>query len=178
MKKHSNPNVKNLKLPTSKFEVVKGQKLSSNQKYGIKRNVVCTNGNRIVDTHNGVDIVGDNLDLLALADGKVIFATEDDGTGSKTIVTAHGGILPCGMVLLVLYAHCKEFSKSPSDKVSKGEKIATMGATGNATGVHLHCSMYAIPPKTWKKNDDTYYVWDYKTRGQYEIDPNEVLGLY
>lgn len=179
MKVSVNPNVKpKVKLLKEDFVLVQGQKLSGNQKYGIKRNIMCSNGNRVCDIHNGIDIIGSNHDLLALADGKVLFATENDGTGCKTIVTAHGGILPCGFVLLVLYAHCDSFSKSPGDKIKQGEKVATMGATGNVTGVHLHCSMYAIPPKTWKKDNGTYYIWDYKTRNQYEIDPNELLKLY
>lgn len=174
MQVHINPN---LKLPSG-FKVVEGQKLSQNQRYGIKRNLVVNNGKRIIDTHNGVDIVGANRDLLSVADGKVIFLTENDGTGCKTIVTAHGGVLPLGFVLLVLYAHCEGFSKKVGDKVVKGEKVATMGATGNVTGVHLHCSMYAIPPKTWKKDNGTYYKWSYDTRADYEINPNELLKLY
>lgn len=178
MKVHRNPRNPKVNLAKSDFLLVKGQKLSGTQKYGIKRNIMCSNGVRVTDTHNGVDIVGDNTDLLAIADGKVLFATEDDGTSCKTIVTAHGDVLPCGFVLLVLYAHCASFNKSPGDKIKLGDKVATMGATGNVTGVHLHCSMYAIPPKTWKKDNGSYYIWDYKTRGQYEIDPNELLKLY
>ena len=167
-------------------EIVKGQMLSSGQKYGLKRNVKTTNSvtgrsTNISDCHNGVDIVSRTGDknLLALADGKVLYITNDDGTGSKTLVTAHGGLLPNGHVLLVLYAHCDSFKvKAKNDKVTKGQTIAIMGKTGNASGVHLHCSMYSIPPEVWHTPSGQWYSWDYSTREQYEINPNLVLGLY
>lgn len=158
------------------MELVKGQKLSCGQKYGIKRSFT-VNGKQLNDIHNGVDVIGNDTNLLAGADGKVLWCGTDS-TGSNTIVTAHGGVLPYGFVLLVLYAHCKSFNKKKGDTVKKGEKVATMGMTGNATGVHLHCSMYALPPNVWKNKNGQYYTWSYANRDDYEIDPNELLKLY
>ena len=36
------------------------------------------------------------------------------------------------------YEHCDSISVSVGQVVHKGEQIATVGATGNATGYHLH----------------------------------------
>lgn len=147
--------------------------------YGIKRRIKAANGVMVEDIHNGRDYIGDP-NLIAVADGKVLFVTENDGTGSKTIVTAHGGILPNGYVLATLFAHCAGFIGKPkkNDPIVKNQIIAKMGMTGNATGIHLHCSMYAIPPEVWKNpTTGKYYEFDYKTREKYQIDPALVLGI-
>lgn len=153
--------------------------IKSTSPYGVKRKIRLTNGKVFEDIHNGVDYVGDKS-LMAIADGKVLFLTENDGTGSKTIVTAHGGILPNRYVLLVLYAHCESFvgKLKENDKVVKGQIIANMGMTGNVSGVHLHCSMYAIPPEIYhNKATNKWYEWSYTGREQYQINPSWVLGL-
>ena len=149
-------------------------------KYGVKRNIKCTNGKTVVDVHSGVDLVSKtgNKDLLAVADGKVIYLTHNDGTGAKTIVTAYHNILPFGFVLLVLYTHCDSFSVKNGQAIKKGQKIATLGATGNVSAAHVHVSTYYIPPLTWKDKNGKYYTWNYKTRDQFEIDPNLLLHVY
>ncbi len=146
--------------------------------YGIKRDIILDNGKRLQDIHNGRDYVGD-LNLRAIADGKTIFFTENDGTGSKSIVTAHHNILPNKFVLLALYAHCASFVKpKKNDPVVKDQIIATMGRTGNVKGVHLHCSMYAIPPEVWfNQAKQSWYSFSYDDREKYQIDPAWVLGL-
>lgn len=121
------------------------------------------------DRHNGIDIVGANDDLLALYSGEVFYLTENDGTGCKTIVIKH--TWKYGLTLLVQYSHCASFEVKVGDKVSKGDKVATMGNTGRSTGKHLHCSMYVLSPLN-------EWVWNYKTRSLYEINPNEILNLY
>lgn len=150
-------------------------------KYGGNRNLTATSGAKITGWHSGLDIISKCNDdrLFAIADGKVIYLTEDDGTGCKTIVTAHHGVLPFDCTLLVLYAHCSKFNKKVNDVVKKGDVVAYMGDTGKyVTGKHLHTSMYLIPKFTWCDKDGKYFKWDYKTRDKYEINPNDVLKLY
>lgn len=40
--------------------------------------------------------------------------------------------------MTTVYAHCKTIYVSEGDKISQGQEIAQVGATGNVTGPHLH----------------------------------------
>lgn len=37
-----------------------------------------------------------------------------------------------------VYAHCKEIFVQEGDKIIQGDRIASIGNTGNSTGPHLH----------------------------------------
>jgi murein DD-endopeptidase MepM/ murein hydrolase activator NlpD len=39
---------------------------------------------------------------------------------------------------MTLYAHCNKVYVKEGDKVTQGQEIAEVGATGNVTGPHLH----------------------------------------
>ena len=82
--------------------------------------------------HTGVDIAGGGRILSAEA-GTVTRAAHIGGYGN-TIEINHGNGLS------TLYAHLAPGGTfvSPGQKVSRGQHIATMGTTGNSTGVHLH----------------------------------------
>lgn len=86
-----------------------------------------------VRTHTGVDLAApEGADILAAADGKV-FRTGFDGVNGNYVVLWHG---QSGQ--MTYYAHCKTVEVSQGQEVSQGEKIATVGQTGQATGPHLH----------------------------------------
>ena len=40
--------------------------------------------------------------------------------------------------VVIIYAHCKKLNVKQGEQVTQGEVIAEVGATGNATGPHLH----------------------------------------
>ena len=40
--------------------------------------------------------------------------------------------------VLTLYAHCSRITASSGSEVMRGDKLAEVGQTGNATGPHLH----------------------------------------
>ena len=40
--------------------------------------------------------------------------------------------------MTILYAHCNELLVSEGENISQGKEIAKVGATGKATGPHLH----------------------------------------
>ena len=146
--------------------------------YGQKRTYTTTKGEVKTDIHNGVDLVGAHDNVMASAYGKVIFTTEDDGTGAKTVVVAYNNQAYYGCTLLVLYTHLAEIKVKKNQVVSNTTILGVQGSTGNVTGKHLHVSCYLIPPHIWKKADGTYYVWSYKTRYDYEIDPNKIFEFY
>lgn len=82
--------------------------------------------------HEGMDIVAPRgTPIVATADGRVVFAGWRAGYG-KTVEIDHG------WGVRTFYAHCLTVRVSPGKMVKRGEVIATVGATGLATGNHLH----------------------------------------
>ena len=89
-------------------------------------------GRRGGDQHDGIDLAApEGTEVRAASDGTVIFSGEKRGYG-KLILLGHGGDL------VTVYAHNRENFVSTGDRVSRGELIARVGRTGNATGPHLH----------------------------------------
>lgn len=85
-------------------------------------------------THNGVDYAAPTgTPIHATADGTVEFIGTQRGYG-KTIILQHHGKYS------TLYAHQSRFAKGlkKGAKVSQGDLIGYVGATGWATGPHLH----------------------------------------
>lgn len=82
--------------------------------------------------HAGIDIGAASGDPIFAADGGlVIFADENAGYGLIVKIQHDNGDV-------TYYAHCESLLVEEGDAVDQGEMIATMGATGVATGVHLH----------------------------------------
>jgi murein DD-endopeptidase MepM/ murein hydrolase activator NlpD len=83
--------------------------------------------------HRGLDIstAGCGAAVLAAAHGKVHFVGRFSD-GNLTIVISHGN----GNV--TTYGHLATELVSKGDLVSAGQKIGTIGDSGNATGCHLH----------------------------------------
>ncbi len=85
--------------------------------------------------HNGVDLASSyGANILASAEGDVIISKNygwNGGYGSY-IVIKHGNGTQ------TLYGHLSATLVSVGDHVSQGQVIGRMGATGKATGVHLH----------------------------------------
>ncbi len=89
-------------------------------------------GNRF---HYGVDLAADTgTDIMAFADGEV-YATGESSTLGNYIMLRHEG----GYV--TLYGHCSRVTAA-GGAVSKGDKIAEVGATGLVTGPHLHFELH------------------------------------
>jgi murein DD-endopeptidase MepM/ murein hydrolase activator NlpD len=84
--------------------------------------------------HKGVDYGGNIGDpVMATADGVVIFAGRKHQYG-KVLTLQHG------QKYTTLYAHLSRFSRNirRGDTVTQGQVIGYVGATGLATGPHLH----------------------------------------
>ena len=87
--------------------------------------------------HKGIDIARpSNRTIKAADNGVVVFAGWDSGGyGNKIIIDHRNGFR-------TLYAHMSSLKVSVGQTVSKGSAIGIMGATGDATGVHLHFEVY------------------------------------
>ena len=82
--------------------------------------------------HAGIDIAaGYGTSIGASADGVVIYAGWYGGYGNAIIVDH-------GLGLSTLYAHCSAVYVALSQRVQRGQVIGSVGATGWATGPHLH----------------------------------------
>ncbi len=87
--------------------------------------------------HAGVDIsLPEGTPVMSIADGAVAFAGEQF-LGGNSVVVDHGG------GLFSIYYHLKEYSVAEGQRVSRGESIGAVGASGRAAGPHLHFSVRA-----------------------------------
>ncbi|MBB4152668.1 murein DD-endopeptidase MepM/ murein hydrolase activator NlpD [Sphingomonas jinjuensis] len=87
--------------------------------------------------HSGVDVaVPTGTPILAPADGVVVLAADDPFTlEGKLLMVDHG------MGLGSAFLHLSRIDVRAGDRVRQGQPIALSGATGRATGPHLHWGM-------------------------------------
>jgi murein DD-endopeptidase MepM/ murein hydrolase activator NlpD len=82
--------------------------------------------------HMGIDIsafIG--TPIVAPADGIVLSAGRETEYGLRVCVDhGHG--------FTTMYGHLKEVQVKPGDRVKRGQRLGTVGTTGNTTGPHLH----------------------------------------
>lgn len=101
--------------------------------------------------HNGIDFGGTvGTPVYAIADGIVRLAGKNFYFNGNFVLIDHG------QGLSSVYLHFSKLNVKTGDKVSKGDIIGEIGATGRATGPHLHLGVQ----------------W-YKKR----IDPTNLLNL-
>ena len=82
--------------------------------------------------HKGIDFAADHgSDVIAPADGTVIFASERGGYG-KTLVINHGYGIQSH------FGHLSDFKATVGQQIKRGQVIASVGNTGRSTGAHLH----------------------------------------
>lgn len=99
-----------------------------NSSFGLQR---IFNGQRR-SPHNGVDFpAAAGIPVGAANAGRVAVVDDLYFTGN-TVVIDHG------LGLYTVYAHLSEFAVHPGDVVERGAVIGRVGATGRATGPHLH----------------------------------------
>jgi len=81
--------------------------------------------------HAGLDIAADTgTDIHAAHSGKVILAKMYSSYGN-CIMIEDGD-------LVTVYAHCSSINVEEGQEINRGDVIAKVGMTGNATGPHLH----------------------------------------
>lgn len=96
--------------------------------YGWRRHPIT----RRSDFHSALDIKAPHgAPIRASRGGKVVYAGWMSGYG-KTVVIEHSNGYS------TLYGHCSSIEVNKGDSVSVNEVIARVGATGRATGAHVH----------------------------------------
>lgn len=98
----------------------------------------------VVKFHYGTDFSAEQYEeITAFASGTVITARYSDSYGYYILIEHENN---CS----TLYAHCSELLVTEGENVALGQTIALVGATGLATGPHLHfeltcCGVYLNP---------------------------------
>ncbi len=100
--------------------------------YGDRRTYYYSDGSKTTSIHFGIDYgCGSNAPIMAPAAGKVVFAKNRQVSG-LTVVLDHGG------GVYSLYYHLSSIDAKIDSYVSAGDQLGLSGATGLATGPHLH----------------------------------------
>ncbi len=87
--------------------------------------------------HEGLDIGGQTGDpIVVAADGVVESAGWHSDFGNLVVVRHQYG-------LISRYAHLSAIKVKPGDRLARGDLIGAMGATGRASGTHLHYEVWA-----------------------------------
>ena len=83
--------------------------------------------------HNALDYAAKTgTPITAPADGVVTLAYDEMFLTGKTVLIDHG------LGVTTSYSHLSKMSVKEGDIVKRGDKIGEVGATGRATGPHLH----------------------------------------
>ena len=86
--------------------------------------------------HSGIDIApGNGVPYVAPADGVVVLAREGFSLEGGLIIIDHGAGLNSA------FLHSSKIVVREGDRVRQGQHIGNVGATGRATGPHLHWSL-------------------------------------
>ena len=113
-------------------------------RFGSRRNY---NGTGYKYYHSGLDFYGGTgTEITAPARGRVVLASLLTVRGNTTILDHGWGVYTA-------YLHQSEIQVSPGDIVEAGQTIGLVGATGRATGPHLHWEVWVggvpVDPLEW-----------------------------
>jgi murein DD-endopeptidase MepM/ murein hydrolase activator NlpD len=86
--------------------------------------------------HYGIDIGASYGTKIYASDGGVVITSEESYSYGNYVMIAHGN------GRYTLYAHMSQRLVSVDDVVSQGDVIGYVGATGYATGPHIHFEIY------------------------------------
>lgn len=108
--------------------------------------------------HDGMDISGTGYGspIYASLDGTVYQAKwggiVGNNSGLNVVIQHDNGYF-------TLYAHCSKLYVKQGERVSRGQKIAAMGATGFTTGPHLHFGVFTGVPYNGGKSINPRRLW-------------------
>ena len=117
--------------------------------------------------HKGIDFVCENRDIYSTCDGVVRVKSYDSGGWGYYVSIGDDN----GNRHIFCHLAKDSITVKVGDKVTRTTKIATMGSTGNSTGVHLHyqlnnannvpinpCEYLGIPNEKGTYNSNDYAI--------------------
>lgn len=108
--------------------------------------------------HSGIDLAASTgTPIHAVAGGSVIWAADESAPGAPFYVKGGGNVVVIGVApgIVHVYAHMDSIRTSRGAAISAGGLVGTVGATGHATGPHLH---FAIWVNGKAVNPNNYYT--------------------
>jgi murein DD-endopeptidase MepM/ murein hydrolase activator NlpD len=119
--------------------------------------------------HHGIDLPNRRgTSVIAAADGTVFYAGSDKETVfgpqpdfyGNVIVIQHDFSAPEGGTVFTLYGHLNSVDITAGERVTIGQKIGTVGATGIAIGSHLHFEVRIGDPQNYNavRNPELWYA--------------------
>lgn len=141
-------------MPADVYTLKKFVSPTDSQRYtahfGDARTYTYTNGKSSSSSHYGNDYgVPTGTEVKAANDGRVVMAETRISTGWSVVIEHLPG-------LYSLYYHMSELNVKEGDMVKAGDLIGKSGATGLATGPHLHWEMRlngsAVRPEFFLEN--------------------------
>ncbi len=122
------------------------RRAATSGRYGDQR---VLNG-KVASVHYGLDITGPRGAAVAAANDGQVVATRDAYFSGNTVVLWHGA------GVFTVYFHLDRILVKEGQRVRAGDALGELGATGRATGPHLH--------------------WGVKVDGLY-VDPTSLLAI-
>lgn len=105
------------------------RRISSMSGFGMRIHPV----HKVLKFHKGIDFTAPKgTPIQATGNGKVIKIENRKRGYGKNVTVDHG------FGYTTLYAHMNDIIVKKGDKVTKGQKIGTIGSTGTSTAPHLH----------------------------------------
>jgi murein DD-endopeptidase MepM/ murein hydrolase activator NlpD len=102
-------------------------------------------------SHGGIDIDGHAGDEIRAAAAGTVIRAGTWGRYGRLVLLDHGDRLA------TLYAHVRNIKVGVGDRVERGDCIAEVGRSGNATGTHLHFEVLLdgqpVNPAPYLQND-------------------------
>ncbi len=108
--------------------------------------------------HDGMDIsgTGHGSPIYAADDGVVYqaqwYGVVGRAAGLNVVIAHDNGYY-------TVYAHCSKLYVKKGQRVSRKQRIAAMGATGNVTGTHLHFGVFTGVPYNGGRPFDPRKLW-------------------
>lgn len=149
---------------TKKYAGISGSYVDTGDTWGWPTNQPCVitshYGYRWGALHEGMDISGTgyNSPIYAVLDGTVVSAQYGGMVGSSA---GYNVVIQHDNGYYTVYAHMVKGSLrvTAGQRVSRGQQIGGMGATGVVTGTHLHFGLYYGKPYHGGKPVNPRHLW-------------------